>query len=280
MGHIRHVRVIDRRLDPAETELWIAVDVEGMAATAEVRGRLMGPRCAYATTVEVAYPLRPLPPGRGAGAEHEVVGRVVIPEPSFWDPQSPFLYEGPVELWEGGRRVDQATVDHGLRSLTLGPRGFRLNGKPISVRGAACDGLSEADAGRLRAAGFNTLLVPVRAGDRELWSRADRLGFLVLGRITDPAGVEAARALRGHACCLGWVAPPGVPAAGLGMTGVEWEPSSGGDPAAGAAFTMGEPLAGAGPSAPRLPRLLRLAASASPPAVSGDGVLGWVTNLP
>jgi len=58
---IRRIDVCDRSLVPAEAEVWITVTPERPAPEAEVRGRLMGPRCLFAETVEVAYPLRPLP---------------------------------------------------------------------------------------------------------------------------------------------------------------------------------------------------------------------------
>src|SRR5687768_8525338 len=96
---IRRVVVRDRSLSPSGAELWVTVEAESDAPGAEVRGRLMGPRCLYASTVEVAYPLRPFP--RHPEGLPPLTRRVVIPEPSFWDAESPFLYEGPVELWEG-----------------------------------------------------------------------------------------------------------------------------------------------------------------------------------
>src|SRR5206468_2968618 len=61
MSRIRQVIVRNRILDPASSELWVTVRVDRRTPTTEVRGRLTGPRCPYATTVEVAYPLRPLP---------------------------------------------------------------------------------------------------------------------------------------------------------------------------------------------------------------------------
>src|SRR4051794_7203464 len=83
------------RLTPAEAE--IALDA-GQAV--EARGRLTGPTCEYSTTVEVAYPVRG--------------NRVVIPEPAWWDADSPFLYGGTVELWRDGSRVGECRVRIGL----------------------------------------------------------------------------------------------------------------------------------------------------------------------
>src|SRR5919204_1388628 len=96
---IRRVEVRNRSLSPAGAEVWVSVIPERRTPATEVIGRLVGPRCRYATTVEVAYPFRPFP--RPVEGLPGLTRRVVIPEPSFWEPASPFLYQGPVELWEG-----------------------------------------------------------------------------------------------------------------------------------------------------------------------------------
>src|SRR4051812_27257434 len=97
-NQIRVITVFPQLHDPAEPEVWITVTPAFQTPTTDVRGRLMGPRCHYASTVEVAYPLRPFArPPEGLPA---LARRVVIPEASLWEPQCPFLYQGPVELWE------------------------------------------------------------------------------------------------------------------------------------------------------------------------------------
>jgi hypothetical protein len=197
------IEVRNRLLTPAEAEVWISVRAADAAGEFAVRGRLLGPRCAYASTVEVAYPLRPLsraPDALGATA------RVLIPEPSFWDPESPFLYEGPVTVWEQERLCFEGPIRHGLRHCQLGARGLRWNGRPLALRGVSRQELSAEDALALRRAGYNTLLAPVQADAIALWEAADRHGFLVLGRLTNDAdAVRLALALKAHPSCLGWL---------------------------------------------------------------------------
>lgn len=112
-NRLRQVTAEVRRLSPAEAEVWIVIDAEQVTPTTEVRGRLMGPRRAGATTVEVAYPLRPFP--RLPDGVPPLTRRVVIPDPSLWEPEQPFLYRVIVELWQDGQRCDQAEFDCGLR---------------------------------------------------------------------------------------------------------------------------------------------------------------------
>jgi hypothetical protein len=207
-NRILHVDVRDHVLAPAAAEVHIVVRVAARTPSTQLRGRLMGPTCPFASTVEVAYPVRPLP-RPVPRAPDELVARVVIPEASLWDTQSPFLYKGPVELWEGERRCDVVSVRHGLRLLRFGPRGLAINGRPLAVRWremtAAC---SDDEALRLRQAGYNLLVAPVTEATVPLWDVADRFGFLVAGRpaVIDSSTLDLIAALRCHPSCLGWLA--------------------------------------------------------------------------
>src|SRR5262245_30523017 len=102
--------VATHHADPAGAELRVMVRPERVTPATAVKGRLMGPRSPYAGTVEIAYPLRDL-----ARTDHFLL-RVLIPEPNFWHPKSPLLYEGPLELWEGDERCEQITLRHGIRT--------------------------------------------------------------------------------------------------------------------------------------------------------------------
>lgn len=203
-NRICRVEVRERLLDPAQSELWVCVMPERQTATTEIHGRLAGPRCAYATTVEVAYPLRPFPqqpPGLPG-----LVRRVVIPEASWWEPECPFLYEGSVELSEDGETVDRRQVICGLRSFLLGPNGLRVNGRPAVLRGRLCEDLHEAQAHDYRAAGVNALIVAATKKSEAVWSAADRFGFLVLGQLgADADSLALAESLAERACALGWL---------------------------------------------------------------------------
>jgi hypothetical protein len=192
-------------LTPAAVEVWVRAVAEPDEPGLELHGRLLGPRCRFAATVEVAYPLRPFvhtPPGFSG-----LAGRVVIPEASLWDPESPFLYQGPIELWRDGRLCDRVVVEHGLRTLTIGARGLYVNGRPCALRGREITALTETEALALRAGGCNLLVVSVREETAPVWQLADRIGFLILGRIADADDTTRARlaVLSRRASCLGWL---------------------------------------------------------------------------
>jgi hypothetical protein len=269
-NRILRVAVRDLSPMPSEAELLIDVTAAQVTPATEVRGRLMGPKCPYAATVEVSYVLRPFarPP---AGAS-SLARRVVIPEASPWEPESPFVYEGPLELWQDGRLVDQTTVRYGLRSLALGPRGLRVNGRPLTLRGRMVRGADEASARGWRGDGLNLLLAEVEPGTAAVWDVADRFGFFVIGGLRDDDADRLALAqdLASRPSCFGWLlrdpdliplAPPGR--VGLAPTRAPTAPAKSGiaEPA-GAHFFVGQaellpsglPLlvVGAAPEGPRV----------------------------
>src|SRR5215212_6883629 len=172
-NRILDVVVLNHRLDPVETELRIYVKLAEITPTTQIRGKLTGPRCIYASTIEVAYPLREI-----ARGDHLEL-RVVIPEPSWWDPESPFLYEGIIELVEDGQPRDRAAVRHGIRWLQITSKGLRLNGRRYALRGRFIESWSNDLAPKLRGEGINAVLTA--ATGLECWDAADRFGFFVIG---------------------------------------------------------------------------------------------------
>jgi hypothetical protein len=209
-NRIRSVTWLDRSSAANGAEVWVTVTPEHLTATTDVRGRLLGPRCPYAQTVEVAYPLRPL--RRPDEAPTPLTRRVVIPEASLWEPECPFVYEGVLELWQEERCVDSVLVRHGWRTLALTASGLRLNGRPLTLHGGLARCGSGEDALAWRRRGWNLLVADVTLSASGIWDLADRFGFLVIGRLPDLTETTLAlcRNLGAHPSCLGWLLPPGA----------------------------------------------------------------------
>ena len=197
-NRILHAGLSIRSPSPCQAEIFLTVEPERLEGS-EARGRLMGPRCQHASTVEVAYRFGhvPAPPGR-------LALRAFIPEASLWSPQAPHLYAGPVELWQDGQRLDSRPLRLGLRAFALGPRGLRCNGRLLVLRGRSVGRLDDDAALALRAEGIDLLVADV--AQARVWEIADRVGFAVLGR----AHGEIPAALAEHPSCLGWLLPDGA----------------------------------------------------------------------
>jgi hypothetical protein len=207
-NRIVQVELRDRSVIPAEAEVQATVVPQELGPTTQVRGQLVGPRCRYASTVEVAYPFRPLlvPTGRPA-----LVVRAIIPEANTWSLESPHLYLGCLELIQDGVRCDQVAIRHGLRTMSLGPRGFRLNGRLLQWRGRRVETLEVAQALQLREAGYNLVLTEVSPQAANVWEVADSVGLLVLGRLpASKCDPQLLARLAWHPSCVGWLAGPDV----------------------------------------------------------------------
>ena len=204
-NRILQVKVRDQSLDPAQAEVWVTVTAEHVTPTTEVRGRLTGPRCAHAATVEVAYPLRPLI--RQPQGIDGLTVRAVIPEPSLWEPECPFVYQMVIELWEDGRMCEQGQLRHALRRVLFGSAGLRVNGSSLFLRGRTVEEWDEGRAAEWRGAGHNLLLTSAEGASWELWKGADEQGFFVLARLDGLEGDSGSHVIVGptHPSCFGWL---------------------------------------------------------------------------
>ena len=219
--------VATRHADPAGAELRIIVRPERITPATEIKGRLTGPHSPYAGTVEIAYPLREL-----ARTDH-ILLRVLIPEPSWWEPKTPLLYEGPLELWEEGQRCEQISLRHGIRAVQLGVQGVRVNGTPMRLSGVVAETFTEEDARRWHDEGINLVLIPARDENMNLWRLSDRFGLFVLGRIDEAhQWPRWPMASHRHPSNLGCVLSPQVTIhqreamAGAGLLGAQLGPQS------------------------------------------------------
>ena len=93
------------RLDP--TLAIMHVEFADLPYDVEVTGRVMGPRCKDVSTVEIAYLLRRL---------KDSVYQILIPDPSYWSAQRPFVYEGPLQFRRGGQVVGEINVSFGVKA--------------------------------------------------------------------------------------------------------------------------------------------------------------------
>jgi hypothetical protein len=210
-NRIQELRIQDGQLIPAQAEVWTSVVPEKQTPTTELSGRLMGPRCPFSNTVEIAYPLGIAPPSHTPPGLSGLIRRVVIPEACLWEPESPFLYQGLIELWQDGRRCDQVAISRGLRYFLIGKNGLTLNSRPLMLHGQAIVPRKDEEALVLRQQGYNLLIVPIEPDTLAVWERADRLGFFVLGQIMDHSEetLRCCSLISQHTSCLGWLVEKG-----------------------------------------------------------------------
>jgi beta-galactosidase/beta-glucuronidase len=186
-ARIKSIVVCPIRLTPTEAELAIDVQCSELHATSELHGRLMGPSCLYSTTIEIAYPIKMQARERSQPILH---GRVVIPEPAWWDAESPFLYHGPIELWEHESRVESVGLRLGLRHAEWKGDVLHWNGRLVVLKSQTLSEVDEPTLLSLRERGCNSVIVPATEA-KNVWPSADRIGLYVFSAApTDPVGLQ------------------------------------------------------------------------------------------
>jgi hypothetical protein len=188
-----------RHLNPAEADLRFHVAVDGSDSGLAVKGRLVGPRCVYASTVEVAYPLTDAP----AGEPTQLTKRAIVPEPNLWEPACPFLYEATLELFGDCTCIDVIALTLGLRTIAISGGSFLLNGKRFEPKAAEIPHLKEPDLVQARRQ-FNTVVLPVSDKAWPLWHACDRIGLAVFGRVANESQ-STQRHFANHPCLMAWL---------------------------------------------------------------------------
>ena len=116
-------------------------------------GQVRGPRCKLAETLPVTSPLVDLGPGP------TLLAQALVPDPVFWSPDLPAIYDVTVNLLRGTEIIATARREIGLRSLGIRGRNLFLNGKRWVLRAVsqeATTAQSPRDWHEVQAAYINT----------------------------------------------------------------------------------------------------------------------------
>jgi len=134
-----------------------------------------------------------------------------VPDPDYWTPDRPALYDLVVTLRSDGEAVDRETEYFGMRSVSADADTLYLNGEPLYVRGALdqayypdrlynpfdverLDGdageeyatLFEYEIATAKELGFNLLRKHIKPAHPDFVEAADRMGMLVWQEPANP----------------------------------------------------------------------------------------------
>ena len=123
---------------------------------------------------------------------------LTVVSPKLWSPESPVLYTAEVALLENGSQTDVDETRFGIRTIEVNAsEGFKLNGKPLLLRGGCVhhdNGLLGAAAYRaaeyrrvrqLKDSGFNAVRCAHNPPSKHFLDACDELGLLVMDEFTD-----------------------------------------------------------------------------------------------
>jgi hypothetical protein len=104
----------------------------------QLSGRVTGPRSRLTRTLPATVPLRDLGPGPS------ILARALVPDPCFWAPGQPYLYDVEVELCRGHHQVSSFRRTLGVRNFGLDRCRLRLQGQPWIMVGCYDDSVAAA----------------------------------------------------------------------------------------------------------------------------------------
>ena len=191
----------------AAARLTIRADLSN-ASTRKIRGILRGKILGEEKPIEFTQPLT-LAPGeqRTVTLSPDAIAALVVPHPRLWWPYTmgePFLHTLTLEFADStGAISDRQSIQFGIvqhdSQLTAEDhRLFRVNGKPVLIRGGgwAPDMMLRPDARRREAEfayvkdmGLNTIRLEGKLEDDNFFQMADREGILIMA---------------GWCCCDAW----------------------------------------------------------------------------
>ncbi|MFH1008620.1 MAG: sugar-binding domain-containing protein [Candidatus Latescibacterota bacterium] len=124
--------------------------------------------------------------------ETKRLGRLTIPEPNLWSPDSPHLYRLLVFILEEGRAVDEWSHRFGMREFSVRNHFFHLNGQKILMKSALHQGnyartlaypeteeLARREITLAKEAGLNMLRIHIKPAPKRFIELADEMGLML-----------------------------------------------------------------------------------------------------
>jgi hypothetical protein len=166
----------------------------------QLSGSLTGPTCTYAQTLPARFAFK----DRGPGAS--VLAEAIVPEPCFWTPEMPHLYQAEVQLLQDGRALARAERPLGIRRLGVHNRHLIYDGKRWVLRGMQSGASPPID---LNSWHESDLAMIVHDPDDALCREASHMGVFVVAALEAGQLGEIARLSRWPA--VGIVTLPNMP---------------------------------------------------------------------
>jgi hypothetical protein len=134
-------------------------------------GIVRGPRAEGVRTLPTTVPLVDVGPG------DSMLARAIVPDPSFWSPDVPAVYDVEVELCDESGVVEAATCQLGIRQFGARGTSWFLGGRRWVLRGLIMDDLPTEKVDVFRST--NTSVVSFDPSE-EMCDAASRLGIVLV----------------------------------------------------------------------------------------------------
>lgn len=161
---------------PAAGRLYLRVPAGAAISSASVTG----PRSRYARTLAARVPFHPL--------GDRSVWQAIVPDPCFWTPESPYLYDVEVQSVDASGQTRDSSLPTAFRPLAGAGTQLRLAGHNWVLRGARAASVSDRDISAWHEADL-AMLAPEPT--ETLCREASEIGMLLLADLREIAELEA-----------------------------------------------------------------------------------------
>jgi hypothetical protein len=175
------------RVTDSMAHVYARVGRSGPDDARTVSGWIHGPLCTLSHTLPATIALRDM------GDGPTLLGAAAVPDPCFWSPQLPALYDVHVELREESQVVTTYDQTIGIRRLGAAGRNLLWEGKRWVLRGVGsqrrislAEPVDQYVATFRDASAAMVLVDPVES----ICCRASQAGVVVIAQLTDPANIE------------------------------------------------------------------------------------------
>lgn len=126
---------------------------------------------------------------------------VAFEDAHYWSPDDPHTYRAALNLEHEGGDTESIEFPIALRQFTVAENRFRINQRPIPIRGAAIRAAEAADVDTIKAMaalGYNAVRLPVGELFTELLDFSDGAGVLVFATLPEAIDEESAAFINEH----------------------------------------------------------------------------------
>lgn len=159
--------------NPAEARVYVRLKSPPLPGQS-LRGVIQGPTSRYARTLAATTRFT----GRPHGGEW--LAEVILPDPCFWSPELPYLYQVELTLELGGQTIWSDQRPFGMRRLGVKGRRLYLEGKNWVLRGVRLLDESTVDWEACRE---HDLALVVPSPTEAFCEEADHRGLLIVARL-------------------------------------------------------------------------------------------------
>jgi hypothetical protein len=134
-----YLEIFAGRTSPAAASLYVRAP--GLGAECRLSGRIAGPECLRAATLQADFTLEDL------GSDPQPLARATITEPCFWTPRTPYVYQAHVQVTRQGQVGERYERLCAARPWGAHGRNLVLAGKRWVLRGVGREELRPEDLG-------------------------------------------------------------------------------------------------------------------------------------